>query len=529
MKMRVLGSIVALSLTLSMPAAAETRLEPSQPVSPDVLFGDLFVTVQERRLFADGKTFPDMDPLHPPAEIMAAWRRERPQGDAAVRAFVLRNFAPPAEPAVKMPPPGESIDTHIRGLWDGLTRRPVERSTYSSALALPKPYVVPGGRFREIYYWDSYFTMLGLRADGREDLIEDMLDNFTGLVERYGHVPNGTRSYYLSRSQPPFLASMMTLSTNQDPAVRKRRLAALRREHAFWMRGLSCAKPGGACERVVRLPDGAVLNRYWDDSATPRPESYAEDVETARQSSRPPAQVYRDIRAAAESGWDFSSRWLGDGQILATIRTTTLAPVDLNSLLYAQERRIASECAALRDQACAVEFGGIAERRAAAIHKHLWVAAEGRFADWSWTEHKPAAGLSAATLYPLFTGVASPDQAAAVAQTVETKLLAPGGLRTTLASTGQQWDTPNGWAPLQWIGVDGLRRYGFTALADNIAQRWRATVACGYADSGKLLEKYDVEARRPGGGGEYPTQDGFGWTNGVLRALGDEPRCLPVS
>ena len=515
-------------LTLSPPvvsAAPRSQAAQTSVAAPDQLFGDLFVRVQSRRIFPDSKTFPDMEPLRAPKAIMAAWHRERPRDDAAIRAFVLRNFSAPAETSTVQPPAGQAIDAHIQALWPVLTRRPDARTLYSSELALPRPYVVPGGRFREIYYWDSYFTMLGLRADGHEQLIEDMLDDFTSLVERYGHVPNGTRSYYLSRSQPPFLALMMGLSKNADRKVRIRRLAALRREHAFWMRGLERARPGRPCDRVVRLPDGSTLNRYWDDNATPRPESYAEDVETARNSGRPNARVYRDIRAAAESGWDFSSRWLADGRTLASIQTTSLVPADLNSLLYAAERRIAAECDATGETTCATEYAYMAERRAAAIRKSLWVADEGRFADWNWVRHAPVAGLSAATLYPLFVGAATPGQARAVADTVEGKLLAPGGLRTTLATTGQQWDVPNGWAPLQWIGVEGLKQYGFTALAGQIAQRWRTTVACGYEQSGKLLEKYDVEEQRPGGGGEYPTQDGFGWTNGVLRALGNDPRC----
>ena len=213
---------------------------------------------------------------------------------------------------------------HIRALWPVLTRPPLDPPAGSTALALPRPYVVPGGRFREMYYWDSYFTMLGLKADGRQDLVDDMVADFVSLVERYGHVPNGTRTYYLSRSQPPFLYAMMALSRPRDAAERARRLAALRREHAFFT----------SPERTVAMPDGARLQHYPDARDTPRDESWREDVETARASGRDAAVVYRHLRAAAESGWDFSSRWLADGKTLATIDTTNIVPVDLNSLLY---------------------------------------------------------------------------------------------------------------------------------------------------------------------------------------------------
>jgi alpha,alpha-trehalase len=483
--------------------------------SPADLYGALFRAVQLGRVFPDGKSFVDAVPRRPPAAIMADYARRRPTG-AALRAFVLANFIVPGENDRGAPP----LRAHIRALWPLLTRPPVAAVPGASALSLPAPFVVPGGRFREIYYWDSYFTMLGLRVDGRQALVEAMLDDFTSLIERYGRIPNGTRSYYLSRSQPPFFALMLDLSKEADPAVAARRLRALRREHAFWMEGTACLRGSGACGRVVRMPDGTILNRYHDDRDTPRDESYAEDVATARAAApRPVAETYRDLRAGAESGWDYSSRWLRDGRTLATVRTGEIVPIDLNSLLYATERRIAERCRAVADAACAVEFGRLADRRRAAIDRYLWVAREGRYADWDRIAAAPTAILSAATLYPLFTGLASPVQARAVAATTQEKLLAPGGLRTTLTVTGQQWDRPNGWAPLQWVAVEALARSGHEPLAREVARRWIGTVDRVYRETGRMLEKYDVEEARPGGGGEYPTQDGFGWTNGVTSAL----------
>ena len=146
---------------------------------------------------------------------------------------------------------------------------------------------------------------------------------------------------------------------------------------------------------------------------------------------------------------------------------------------------------------------------------------ERRFADWDRIAQRPTPARTAATLFPLFAGHASREQARAVAAITRETLVGEGGLRTTGIRTGQQWDSPNGWAPLQWVAVEGLGRYGEQALAKDIARRWIATVARTYAETGKLLEKYDVEERRPGGGGEYPTQDGFGWTNGVTAAMLD--------
>lgn len=485
------------------------------PKSPAQLFGPLYHAVQMRGIFPDSKTFADAVPKRPAAAILADYAKCRCDEDAALRQFVRVNFDLPATPAA--PPSSERLPlkAHIDALWPQLTRTTTAVPAGSSALTLPRRYVVPGGRFREMYYWDSYFTMLGLARSGRQDLVEDMVVDFGSLVDRYGHIPNGTRTYYLSRSQPPVFYLIAGLS--RDAKTLGQRNRQLRAEHAYWMAGAETLKPGQQSARVARLADGALLNRYWDDRDDPRDESYKEDTELAdRTPGRDRKQLFRDLRAAAESGWDFSSRWLGDGRSLAAIRTTRFAPVDLNSLMVGMEQAIAANCRALRDVRCATAFDAKAGARVAAMRAHLW---NGRFfADFDLDTGKPNDFASAAMAFPLFAGVATDAQARATA-----KALAPfvgeGGLRTTLIGSGQQWDDPNGWAPLQWVAIAGLRRYREAALAERISTAWLASVEREYRASGKLLEKYDVVERRPGGGGEYPNQDGFGWTNGVTRAL----------
>jgi alpha,alpha-trehalase len=497
--------------------------------SPADLYGPLFQAVQTQRLFGDGKRFVDAVPKRAPEAIMADYHANPPADTAALRRFVLDNFILPADIPTPANSPAGGVNPaplldHIAALWPHLTRQPEMPPPGSSALALPAPYVVPGGRFREIYYWDSYFTMLGLVQDGRMDLVRSMVADFEHLLETYGHIPNGTRTYYLSRSQPPFFALMVDLLPLGDEATQRRHLAALKREHDFWMSGNSClakqTHQPDACRRVVRLADGSLLNRYWDDRDSPRDESYAEDVETAHQATdRPAPELYRHLRAAAESGWDFSSRWQDDAGKLSSIRTTDIIPVDLNSLLWQLERSIARRCALLADRPCADLYEQQAAARQGAIIRHLWQPKEGRFADYDIRAGRATPVLSAATLFPLFAGLATPEQAKAVAALTERELLAPGGLRTTQIRSGQQWDAPNGWPPLQWVAVEGLAHYGHQSIAQEIAQRWIGTVDRTYRDTGKLLEKYNVEERLPGGGGEYPLQDGFGWTNGVTRAL----------
>jgi alpha,alpha-trehalase len=388
-------------------------------------------------------------------------------------------------------------------------------------LPLPKPYVVPGGRFGEIYYWDSYFTMLGLLASGRRDLVVDMVEDFAQLIDSYGHVPNGTRTYYLSRSQPPFFFEMVGLTSPKDPASAfAAYLPQLRREYAFWMEGAQAVLPGKPHRRVVAMPDGSVLNRFWDDRDTARDEAYREDTDLARDSKRPASPLFRDIRAAAESGWDFGSRWFADGRTRATMATTEIVPVDLNSLLFGLENAIRAGCERRGDKPCAGEFAERAATRRRAVDHYLWDEDQGAYLDYRWTAGARMPRASAATLYPLFVSLASKPQAAAVANLTTRELLKAGGIVTTTVATGQQWDSPNGWAPLQWIAVSGLRDYGETALAATIGCRWMAIVNDVYQHTGKLVEKYDVvTVGRSGGGGEYPLQDGFGWTNGVMRKL----------
>ncbi|MBR8215741.1 alpha,alpha-trehalase TreA [Burkholderia vietnamiensis] len=499
-------------------AAAGALLPP-----PSQLYGDLFVAVQTAQLYPDQKTFVDATPNTDPSTIVQLYQQQKSQPGFSLKAFVDQYFTAPPQGGVT-PPANLTLRQHIDWLWPQLTRTTTSVPPYSSLVPMPKPYVVPGGRFREGYYWDTYFTMLGLQVSGREDLVDDMLDNFAYLIDTVGHIPNGNRTYYASRSQPPFFAYMVTLAARAEgDTVYQKYLPALRKEYAYWMQGESAAPRGEAVRHVVAMPDGAVLNRYWDASDTPRDESYLEDVTTAKAvPSRPANDVYRDLRAGAESGWDYSSRWFGDGRTLATIRTTSIVPVDLNSLMFHLETTIVKGCTVARDVGCVVDFSARAARRAAAINRYLWNR-HGYYGDYDWQLRKPRDGVTAAALYPLFAGVAWPERAKATAREVRKTLLQPGGLATTTQNTGQQWDAPNGWAPLQWIAIEGLRRYGEAALAKDIGTRFLADVKHVYATEGKLVEKYVVEGAGEGGGGggEYPLQDGFGWTNGVtLKLLG---------
>ena len=492
----------------------------SKEIPPDQAYPELFLAVQQNNLFTDQKHFVDALPKRAPADIRAAFLAQKDQPGFDLKAFVSANFEESGTADVQPPKPGADLPTHINDLWPVLSRHYEQVPAYSSLLPLPKPFVVPGGRFREMYYWDSYFTMLGLAESGRTAQVRDMADNFAYLIDTYGHIPNGNRTYYLSRSQPPFFAYMVDLVAKLDgDAAYQRYLPQLQKEYAYWMEGAQTLKPGQATAHVVKLADGTVLNRYWDASDAPRQESWAEDRATAAQApQRPAAEVYRDLRAGAESGWDYSSRWLGDGKTLASIRTTAIVPVDLNSLMFHLEQTIAKACQQSGQVACNQRYTGWAQARQKGVEQHLWNPA-GFYADYDWEKQALSNTLTAASLYPLYVGLASQGNAEQTAASVNQQLLRPGGLATTTVRNGQQWDAPNGWAPLQLIAVQGLRAYGQAPLAETIGRRFLAQVQGLYDQENKLVEKYDIEGGKGGGGGEYALQDGFGWTNGVTMAL----------
>ncbi|CAH1001996.1 Periplasmic trehalase [Neolewinella maritima] len=499
-------------------------LDAERPQAPDELFGALFRTVQMEQVFADGKTFVDMIPKQSAAAIMAAYEEERRSENFDLQTFVERYFDPPASPDSGFTTNGErSITDHINTLWPVLTRQAgSDEGSAGSLIVLPEDYVVPGGRFREVYYWDSYFTLLGLAAAGRDGLVRSMVTNFAYQIDELGFIPNGNRTYYLTRSQPPFFGLMVeVLAGLEGEAVYTEFMPQLEAEHAFWMQGeAEVSSNNRAVEHVVWLADSTVLNRYYDAGDRPRAESYREDVLTIRESGRDSQLVARHLRSGAESGWDFSARWFADGTNIATIITTDIIPPDLNALLYKLETLIAEHTELIPEKEA---WTRRAERRRAAINAYLYSDATKWYEDLNWTSGQHTGYLTLAGVYPLFVGAAPDDRAAAVARRIETDFLAPGGLRTSLKATGQQWDAPNGWPPLQWMAYAGLRDYGHDALAQTIRSRWMDNNERVYANVDKMVEKYNVEdITLEAGGGEYPVQDGFGWSNGVYLPMATE-------
>jgi alpha,alpha-trehalase len=286
------------------------------------------------------------------------------------------------------------------------------------------------------------------------------------------------------------------------------------------MNGSEKLQPGQAYRNSVRMADGEILNRYWDESDKPREESFKKDVDADKLTKQKAGDFYRNIRAAAESGWDFSTRWMDTTGKLETIQTTFIIPVDLNCLLYHLEFSIAKSYQLQGNAAKYNIFLTKALLRKKAILKYSWSEKNGWFMDYNWKLKHTTPQQSLAGVFPLEFKIANAKQAAAVAACLKTKFLKSGGLITTLKRSGQQWDSPNAWAPLQYMAIDGLNNYHQSGLARSIAENWIRTNLEVFNNTGKLMEKYDVvDTNIKAGGGEYPLQDGFGWTNGVLLNL----------
>jgi alpha,alpha-trehalase len=496
-----------------------------QPATPDKIYGDLFIEVQMQKIFPDGKTFVDCIPKRKATDIMYDYGIQKGP-NFNLKKFVEDNFEMPQPVAANYKSDTtEDVVTHIKKLWTVLKRNPDKEVEGSSLLPLPYPYIVPGGRFREVYYWDSYFTMLGLKESGEIKTIRDMVNNFAYLIDTYGHIPNGNRTYYLGRSQPPFFSCMVELLAGiQGDSIYQKYLPAMEKEYEYWMDGADKLKPGDAFRRVVRMKNGDLLNRYWDDSMVPRQESWREDYMTAEKSGRNKIEMYKHLRAGAESGIDFSSRWLTDNKTLVTIQTTDVLPVDLNSLMYHMEWTLAKAKQINGDDAGAQLFREKAVQRSALIDKYFWNDKLSFFTDYQFKTQSNLDHITPAGLYPFCFLNEKPDFKSLlgkkVAAVLEAKLLKDGGFVTSVYNTGEQWDAPNGWAPLEWMMIWGLDRCGQKNLAELAAKRWIKLNIRVYKHTGKLMEKYNVtDLNKEAGGGEYGGQDGFGWTNGVLLKL----------
>jgi alpha,alpha-trehalase len=404
-------------------------------------------------------------------------------------------------------------------------------------LYLPKSYVVPGGRFNEMYGWDSYFILLGLVRDGQLKLAKDMTDNCIYEVERYGKVLNANRTYYLTRSQPPFLTHMIleVFSRTGDIKWLRDSLPAIERYYEYWTRephltpvtGLS-RYHGGAdtpAPEVMTSERDASGKNYYDrvreyyKAHTVDEYDVSQFYDRLHDSLKP--LFYNADRAMRESGFDISWRF---GPFSAAILDHN--PVDLNCLLYRTEMDAAAIYTLLDQPQIANLWSGRAQQRAARINRLMWDDAIGLYFDFNYERQQQSRVHFITTFYPLWAGIASQEQAAKVAANLPI-FERDGGLQTSDQITGCQWDAPFGWAPMQIIATQGLRRYGFSDAADRIATKFLLMINRDFTTHGTLVEKYDVVAARSElvGKVKYGYQSnevGFGWTNSAFIILYEE-------
>jgi alpha,alpha-trehalase len=403
-------------------------------------------------------------------------------------------------------------------------------------LYLPRPYVVPGGRFNEMYGWDSYFIQVGLLRDHEDALAKDMADNFLYEIRNYGKILNANRTYYLTRSQPPFLTQML-LGVYQRSKDRKwlaDAVPAVESYYRFWT-----SEP--------HLTPSTGLSRYYDLGDGPAPESLSAEKDaqgfthydrvkeyyrTNKVTDYDVGEFYdrkRDIltdlfykgdRSMRESGFDPSNRF---GPFSVDI--IHYDPVCLNSLLYLMESQTAEIMEIAGRNADAGAWRKRAADRAAAINRLMWDERDGLYYDYNFAHKTIRRYPFLTTFYPLWAGIAGKEQAAAVERNLP-KFERPGGLATSTFESGNQWDLPFGWAPLQMIAVEGLRRYGFKADADRLSHEFLSLVEDEYAKVGFIVEKYDVVRRGTDSSsikyGYQSNQAGFGWTNAAYTKLLDE-------
>ncbi|VDK74142.1 unnamed protein product [Onchocerca ochengi] len=509
--------------------------------------GSLLEAVQKAHIFHDCKHFVDM-PLKIDAEsTLQDWQELIASGqidENSLRRFVENHFDEPGgeldncEPSDFDPEYGrfESINSpsyrqwakELHRKWPALCRKVSDRVIADpekfSLIPLPKPFVVPGGRFREMYYWDSFFTIKGLLASGMHDTVRGMIENMGSLIERFGYVPNGNRVYYLNRSQPPLLT--WCLSAYYEATGDKEFVLTgarwFEREFEFFQTHKSIQLPG-----VTSL-----LYRYHVVAVGPRPESYREDVESAHhiEDVLEKQRLWGDIAAAAESGRDFSSRWFSrDGPVagkMGSTRTSSILPIDLNAIICGNFRLMANLYEVIDDMSSAEHCREQFKNMKQAIHQVFWNEECGCWFDYDIIHGCHVNLYMDTNFFPLFTGCTHDgfDPQKIVSYMTSTGVLAfPGGLPSSLIASGQQWDFPNAWAPTTWVVIQGLRASGQHELARHIAEKWiKRNYGMWRVSGGRMFEKYNVASQNyntAGGGGEYEVQEGFGWTNGVILDL----------
>ncbi|XP_059469468.1 trehalase isoform X2 [Neocloeon triangulifer] len=545
-----------LFLVMLCVVGALSKISDLPPPCPSEIYchGDLLKTVQMNSPYADSKTFVDMKMRFGVGETLLRFEQmmnstgQNP-GKHEIEIFLNNTFDPAGsefeawEPSDWKPKPkflDEIVDPDLKDwgvqlndLWKLLGRKikddvRVHPEQYS-IIYVPNPVIVPGGRFREFYYWDSYWIVRGLLQSEMYNTVKGMLSNFLAIVDEFGFIPNGGRIYYSQRSQPPLLIPMMEAYYQQTKDLKfiRDNIGTLEKEIAFWMTNhtVDVDKDGKYYKLAV----------YGDRSSGPRPESFREDYETAHyfHTDEEREEYYSELKAAAESGWDFSTRWFvldGTNQgNITNLKTRKIVPVDLNAFLFWDMQIVSDFYHLLGNEERSKFYKDKSETWLEAVTEVLWHEEVGVWLDYDLINEKKRDYFYPSNLAPLFTGCYDKKNEGDIVKGVmkylqKTNVMVNlGGIPASLEHSGEQWDYPNSWPPLVYIMIYGLDRVDDTfakELAYEIAERWIRANYKGFKETHAMFEKYDATIPGGyGGGGEYELQLGFGWTNGVIMDL----------
>ncbi|CAH1108704.1 unnamed protein product [Psylliodes chrysocephalus] len=521
--------------------------------SPIYCQGDLLHVVQTAKIFNDSKTFVDMAMINPVNETLKKFQTLMAENDdnpsrEQIAEYVYQNFKAIGELDEEYPrdfkkepkiikeiadPVVRHFAQHIIDIWPTLTRKVsyhvLDHPDTHSLIPVEHPFIIPGGRFKEYYYWDSYWILKGLLLSDMYETSKGLVQNLLSMVERYGFIPNGGRIYYLNRSQPPLISLMVAdyVKVTKDFEFIRNNIGTLDKELSFWLD-----------KRLVKIQKDGIdyeLAHYDSESDTPRPESYLEDIETCSSKiDEGKYECYTDLKSGAESGWDFTSRWLFDKKgeptsDLEMISTRRNVPVDLNAFLYKAFKAVYKFHLILQNEEQARFWLGKMDKWKEAIEAIFWHEEDGTWYDYDMKLQKPRRYFWASNLVPLWAGSFDEDKreerGARTAKYLHKIGIDRyrGGIPMSLLPTGQQWDFPNAWSPYQnliIIGLDKSKDPSAQELGKDLAHKWVNSNIKAFHENKVMFEKYNAESSGHfGGGGEYHIQAGFGWSNGCVLEL----------
>lgn len=532
--------VTALHLPLAEPVVSSGRSDPSPGLASPLIEEARILRLQD-----DFKTLSDLHRRDQDADWTAHWRDAfaalaavEPERRLDARRDLLTRYLASAyetedafegldadfirsrwtldHPDARVRAAFDHVETH----WSKLVKTSAG-ARGSSLLRTPYPFLIPAGRFREAYYWDTAFGIDGLIATGRLELACMQADNLLDLIRRFGFVPNGNRDYYLSRSQPPLSSRVVraVVGATQDQArrdgdtARSARLLDWVRERAVPL--LASEFENFWSDSATRFDAATGLHHHWDALNVKRPERYSEDEEADL------GKTLRDVRAMAESGLDFTILYAGPS---GRNEMSAFAPVMLNAMLAQFAGDVAWLAGFAGMQEARERFSALAAARRASIDRHLWDEDAGYYRSLHLASGERSRGIGFTVFAPLFADIASPDQAERVLKAAQPLLRRGGVAGSSRFDSLHQWDGDNGWAPAQLMAVQGLERYGFTEIAHEIARRWLDALSTVFGRHGGFFERINVETldlplRK---GHQYPVQEGFLWTNSSFAWMATE-------